>query len=373
MSYGIIERVRQTAPYWWAPNRMLYYVGCLGLNNLGDELMLPAIRRLFPDWPFACHWPVGPFALQRLVQSRDFRAALLGGGTLIAGGPTWHNHLRFAKALSRFRYGVVFGTGVSGAGPNGMTPMKWKNLQDWRRLLERCNYIGVRGPFAARQLARIDIDAEVIGDPVCQFALDDVELRQPRPVLGINIGMAHDQDHQRNEQLLNSFIRLIRCAADHGMTTEFFVVRPGDEQLTRTLCKQSGAFCSQIHSIYADPDAFIDKVRNLSMFVGVKLHAVALAACSGVPAVSIAYEVKCLDFMHSIGLGDHVVALESMTAELLQKKMDKVLIHGQRASLAAVARMQQFKEIQKRRSREIAAAILGESAWPVHGLNPERN
>jgi len=67
-------------------------------------------------------------------------------------------------------YFFVFGSGVA-------HPSFWKDsLRDWKPILQRCNYIGVRGPLSAELLTDVGINrVEVVGDPVLVFAPDSCE------------------------------------------------------------------------------------------------------------------------------------------------------------------------------------------------------
>src|SRR5690606_23065966 len=108
------------------------YVGWVGYDNLGDEAMLEAARRLLP-------WA------QVEVSGTPRHLLVLGGGTLInrrtyLGWVAERDSPRVERA--------VLGTGVA-------SPAYWavtEPVEGWLRWLSTCAYVGVRGPHSEATL-----------------------------------------------------------------------------------------------------------------------------------------------------------------------------------------------------------------------------
>lgn len=365
MTPGLFERIRYTLPFWWAPRRMAYYVGCVNLDNLGDELMLPAFESLFCDWRFAHHRPVGPCFLQRTLEGDPQRMAILGGGTMIAGDGAGARHQRFARAVARFGNGVVFGSGVMWAGPEPRNSKLFRQLPGWAETFKRCRYVGVRGPYSAAALGELGVRAEMIGDPVCQFVREKLNEHR-RPTVGINVGLIHDQQVPLLENLIHSLCQVVKWLARLHVQVELFVVRPGDENITREFAERARVGNAQVHSVYHDPNLYIDRVSGMSLFIGLKLHAAALAMCAGVPTLSIAYEPKTHDFMHGLKQHDHSLDFSTITADSLIAHSESLLERGEAVADQVRVEMRRIRDLQKRRAEQLAGAIRGEHAWPAY-------
>lgn len=273
-----------------------YVGGWLGKSNLGDEALVPAMQELFPQ--FALY----PFAGGRLARAALFglpgiKAGILAGGTLIAQKAYW---LEIAEQfLARSKRMIVFGTGVE-------DPEFWPGettLETWRPVLERCSFLGVRGPISAEALRQAGFSAvEMVGDPVVAFAQDEICRDPAERRLGLNIGTADGRVHGGEQRLTDEIVRLARIARGEGWTVEWFVVWPKDLAPTlraASLSQTAGA----VHLVYRDHRAFIDRARRLTLFAGMKLHATVLATCALTPSLMIEYRPKCRDYMESIGQG----------------------------------------------------------------------
>jgi polysaccharide pyruvyl transferase WcaK-like protein len=269
-----------------------YVGGWLGKQNLGDEALFVAYQSLFPKINFL-HFDGGRAARQIFSRVRSLSAGMLGGGTLIGEHPKWLEIPQTFSAIhSKF---FVFGTGVE-------EPTFWKGartLDNWKPLLDRCEFCGVRGPRSAELLGDIGLDGvEVVGDPILTFAAKDIN-RTPTPnSIGLNIGTAGtlwgDTARVRDEMIV-----LAKTAKEAGWRVEWFVVWPSDLEITRQAAQASGT-AQHIHVICKDHELFIKKVRQLSAFVGMKLHSTALATCALTPSIMLEYRPKCLDYMRSI-------------------------------------------------------------------------
>ena len=53
----------------------------------------------------------------------------------------------------------------------------------------------------------------------------------------------------------------------------------------------------------------------MSTFVGMKLHAVALATCAYVPSIMLEYQPKCRDYMQAIGQDTATIRTDCFKAE----------------------------------------------------------
>lgn len=288
--------------------KVAYVGGWIGKHNLGDEALFDAFRYLFPKLSFL-HFDGGRISTRLAKYNSFFRSGFMGGGTLI-GGKT--NILTVAnKFLGNIPDLVVFGTGVETASfwPGEVT------LHDWIPLLQRCRFIGVRGPTSAELLADCGMEqVEIVGDPVLAFAAGEIN---PAPIpnsIGLNIGTSDGRLWGDEERVCDEASRLALIAKKAGWIVEWFVVWPKDLEITYRAAQRSDTV-SKIHLVFDDYRVFIKKVRPLSAFVGMKLHSTVLATCALTPSIMLEYRPKCRDYMRSIGQEASTFRTDTFIAE----------------------------------------------------------
>ena len=294
--------------------RMVYIGGWKGNDNLGDEALFLAYKRLFPRYNFV-HYPTKAGRILTLMCKvlKPTRVAVLSGGTLINRSENYLAAMRECSDI--FPKLVIFGTGVANPVFWSRYP-EWKDtLKQWKPLLERCVYVGVRGSISAEILKDIGINAEVIGDPVISFCDGETALKEkvmPESV-GFNIANPHGKVWGNEETIQKEFTILAKLAKKAGWKVRWFIIWPRDREITLQTARDSGTE-AEVYEIYREPDLFLRLVRPLSVFVGMKLHAVVLATCAYVPSVMLEYRPKCRDYMRSIEQEAFTVRTDRFTA-----------------------------------------------------------
>jgi polysaccharide pyruvyl transferase WcaK-like protein len=232
-------------------------------------------------------------------------------------------------------------------------------MDRWRTLLNKCDYVGVRGPISATLLRNAGVEnVDVVGDPVIALA----ESEPARPVesgsLGINIGYCSGQLWGENEpRLCEEYVRLAQTAKRNGYRVEWFVVWPGDLPVTRLAAAQSGTD-EVIHEVYHDPSAYLTTVRHMSFFVGMKLHATLLATCAYVPSVMVEYRPKCRDYMASIGQADATVRTDEFRAALVWEMLSAWEKHREEIIRTLWRQVSDLKFKQSAAARRIAESVF---------------
>jgi hypothetical protein len=337
--------------------RLGYVGGWLGHRNLGDEALLAAYRHLFPGYGFVTYpYHISQAALQVSRWRRACVAGVLAGGTLIGRGDAD----TFGAVFEAFPSSFVFGTGV--ANPSFWSdrdPSFKSRLAQWRPLLERCRYVGVRGPLSAEILADLGIgNVEVVGDPVLAFAEDQGQATTATrsPALGLNIGQSKGQVWGGEQRLASQFVSLARIARARGWEVSWFVVWEEDWKTTVHAARASGT-SQRIHRIYDNPQAFLNLVRPLTAFVGMKLHAVVLATCAYVPSIMVEYRPKCRDYMKSIGQEDVTIrgdVFDGAAAWEIVKSWESQRPERARSLYGGISAL---RRIQQRRAEQMSSAL----------------
>jgi polysaccharide pyruvyl transferase WcaK-like protein len=357
----IREAARKASPYYRQiltskPPRLVYCGGWLGYENLGDEALFLAYRSIFKKHSLI-HYPgVGGRVLaipSRFLGLAD--AAVLAGGTVINRGTSADS---LNECCDSFRHAFVFGSGVADPAFWAKWPSHKDTLKEWKTVLDRCLYVGVRGPRSAEILADIGVDAEVIGDPVVTFCDDALPGKQDifQQSVGLNVGQSLGRMWADESAIQREFTHLAILAREAGWRTRWFIVWPEDKDLTLQVAKDSKTD-AEIYEIYHDPHEFLDLVRPMQVFVGIKLHAVVLATCAYVPSVMLEYRPKCCDYMRSIGQESHTVRTDSFKAESVWEMVQDLSAKRSTISGVLMRELQSLKNLQLQRAEYVMSLI----------------
>jgi hypothetical protein len=309
---------------------LVYVSGSPDSLNLGDNTLFRAYRQLFHRCSFARYGSGGAVlsGLSRIMRVTGH--AVLGGGTLIN---RWGVGAA-EEAIALFDNFFVFGTGVAQSGFWSGRPGWDDRMAKWKAVLKEADYLGVRGPLSAAALREAGLEnAEVIGDPVLVYAHDSPQRDDSYRArcLGLNLGQAQGQVWGSEEQLVREYTRLAKQARESGWSVIWFVVHPDDREVTLHAATSSGT-PEEVLEVYDDHTRFIESAARVSVFVGMKLHAVVLATCAYVPSVMVEYRPKCRDYMMLIDHEKSTVRTDRMRASEVWGMIEEYSIVRRRLS-----------------------------------------
>ena len=96
------------------------------------------------------------------------------------------------------------------------------------------------------------------------------------------------------------------------------------------------------------------------MMVGMRLHALILAAAAGVPSVALSYDPKVAAFMAASGQGDAVVELKGSAPGVLAQIIGRVWAERAARAAALDAALSDLRA-KAQRNVDVALAVLGEA------------
>jgi hypothetical protein len=288
------------------------YAGWLGHENLGDEAIFEAVSR--EVYPLHLRHFAG-MRKERLLaglfgSKRLYRFGILGGGTLILGGYAGHLEPLLNAGLPCYAYG----TGVLDPGELPLNGID-RHIERWIQVLKQMKVLYVRGPRSKKVLVELGIkNAEVSGDPALLHALDAVPACPNRPVLGVALYLPRRHYDGDGKSLYGAVRDTCRWALKQGWTPRLFPVSSEDLTDSIRLSHDLNLSVENICPFYENASAFIQEATACRLFLGVRLHSVILAHCAYAPAVMVAYQPKCFDYMESVGMEEWAVRSDQCEA-----------------------------------------------------------
>lgn len=318
------------------PVRAKYIGYAKGTENHGDEALVWLIRDLLAP------------EIQVSPDFTEFDLAILGGGTLINQSPwliDW-----FRENLDKARHGLVFGSGVG-------DELFWGNhVADWRPLLERCHRVAVRGPDSARFLAANGFhQAEAMGDPY--LALTPPMARRPSPKrMGINFGTANKALMGGDEDgFLAFFQEMLIALRDDGWSFVWISVWSRDLEIMRNMREVVGVETGPLLDARTETLEAYSALSRCEIFLGEKLHALAMSAVARVPFIALEYQPKVRDFTTSVGMEKWTFSTAECNLPAMLLRVDLL----RSIAPAAAAELDQHVAGRHKAIHEFAAAIRG--------------
>jgi GT2 family glycosyltransferase len=282
------------------------YIGWLGKNNFGDDVMLQSIQALLPN-----------AVVGRNLPDRR-RMVMLGGGTLV-------NRVRYLEDLRRYDTPrverVVFGSGVADPAYWGQT----EPVPEWLNFLDRCGYVGVRGPRSAALLREWGYTGslEILGDPgLSVIPPADVERNDGLVVISPawTDGELWGGD---DGAVFSELATTVRSLRDRGRQIAYLSCFAGDDRHIMEIMRQSDTSDARYLAAYDDIDGGIRLLAEAGVVIAERLHAAVIAAACGTPFVGIEYRPKMRDFASSVEHEAMVIRSDEVDAGRLVAMVDE--------------------------------------------------
>lgn len=338
-------------------NRVLV-CGFYGYHNLGDEAMLRGLRHWLqrcgcdfpltvyskdPDDTRARHGvkvvdnryaPRRRAQLQKWMQHRlaiaTHRFFILGGGDLLRDAPDrdvageWLEPLE--QAISSGKRTLILGISVG---------KLWRPETKARikAAVNQVDLVAVRDRISHDRLTDLGITQPVhIMSDLALEAVSPVAHRPGnRPNIGISVRAVAGRNTEQNDI---SFFQHLAAMADRLIETHNAIIQlipfqaypdnfrqryqpPVDDEVAIAQVVSLSRYPQRLTSVSRIPslDELNNRISNLDVMVGTRLHAVILAAGLGIPVVAIEYAPKVAGFMAEINQRQWSIPLEDFTAQ----------------------------------------------------------
>ncbi len=337
-----------------------YIAGFNNHHNLGDEAIYKGMKILFSTFNFI-DYPK-PLTIKKSLEFLShIDIGLLAGGTIIRGKASTFERVK--QCFDLCAHPVVFGTGVGDPEfwSDYLKQRGWlENLKRWKEILHKCDYIGLRGPLSVKILNNLGTkNVEVIGDPVLVLAEDENPTAENfcQKTIGLNLGQAKGNVWGSENHIYNEFVKLASLAKKNNWNVKWYVVWPRDFDVTLKAAKASNTD-QKIYEIYHNHRKYIEHVKQLTAFIGMKLHAVALATCAYVPSLMIEYQPKCRDYMMSINQDKYNIRSDEFKAENTWESILKISNQRKNINDELFHKIRELKEKQLLQASKITKNLL---------------
>ncbi len=356
--------------------------GYYGYGNAGDEAVLAGLVKALraerseealdivalsgrPGETEAAHGVraagrYSPSALMRALLKTD--VLLSGGGSLLQDVTSAHSVfyylgvVRLAQMLGKKTMFVAQGIGPL------IRPRTRKLVAGVARRLDAITVRDDASAVLLREIGVTEPPIEVTADPALLLAPD----RTPPRLEGIWAAVALRPWRGREAQLAEAAARAARAGLPDAWLM-LLPMQPGAdgpvmEHFARIWHQQGGGNVGRVgapvrpESLLVPLEPLVENLAACDMVIGMRLHALILAAACAVPSVALSYDPKVTAFMAQSGQSDAVFDLETQTpdlTDLLRRAWDT------RAARAdALRTLLPSLRAAARRNAEVAVSLL---------------
>jgi Polysaccharide pyruvyl transferase len=335
----------------------ILYLGWLGHQNIGDELMYDLFREKFREKADTTKYKLIPSTrkvLRRLKRNKPylqyFDSIVLGGGSLFVPdlvnilfrAVKWHKNIRI----------FIWGSGIDWLekrelirlGLQTEEEINWKNefkiFKDpyfkikLQAIFQHAQFIGIRGHYTHQFFQSKGYNLEkvkVTGDPgLLVHMLQELPENKDSKKVVINWGTAYQRLYGRNEaKLEQEMVDVMKKLVEMGYDVYIYPIWVSDLAPCKSLYNKIEDK-RHVHLIteLLDQYGILNLIKDAKFTINFKLHANVLSATAGIPFVALGYRFKTFDFANSIGLDNLVVSTdETHFSEQILSKVSNIENH----------------------------------------------
>ncbi len=314
--------------------KKILYLGWLGYNNLGDELMFDLFQENCSKIFSKNEYQIETSLTKNKI--KDFDVIVSGGGSLLGYTPqieVLYNAVKKNKKI------VIWGTGLDSIDKNSMeflnlknndgfiSPLATQDEQKLAKIIEQALYVGVRGPLTYQALKQMGMNMnkiQISGDP--GFLIKPCNLVPPvnisqwnneLKIIGVNWGTSYNNIYGQDEELVEECLALaLKNLINKGYKIYIYTVWPEDHDASTRLYERVADKENVILSttLYNQQELF-SLMKNFIFTINFKLHANVISAMANVPFIALGYRYKVFDFAKSMELDNLVISTDSDNIE----------------------------------------------------------
>jgi len=325
--------------------KKILYLGWLGHNNIGDELLLDIFKKLLLSInPSTKIIPVDPIE-KRNINLKYFDLVVLGGGSLLRN----NDFIRVCLKANKLKIPVIIwgsGTDIRNKIQSEKVLKQYSiykknhNVNNQKFIEENIittvknsKLCGVRGNIT--NFLTNSNNVKVIGDPGIIFSkifnnlpenisLNKLNLRNENTVL-INWGTSYNRIFGRNEKVIEKKLEIaINKLLNMGYKVVIYPIWDRDVRICKNLSNRvNHANLVCINKLY-DVYDLARLIQSCKFTINFKLHANILSMSYGKPFICLGYGLKCYDFVESINSTDLYIPTDKVTGSRILEKVDYI-------------------------------------------------
>lgn len=319
--------------------KKLLYIGWLGKNNIGDELMWDIFIDMCDRYGVSQKYEIIPNSkdsnLNNLV---NYDAVVLGGGSLLLPGYIEWLYTAYKAGAKIF----IWGSGYDWAEKDYIQSLMNENTPAYlfpddteimlEELIPNCEFVGVRGPLTYNLLKKSFLNPDDFiqsGDP--GFALKEQPLESYMPIttinsneriIGINWGSSFNNIYGRNEEhVSDELARVCNYLIDNGYTLYLYIMWDKDLNTFLEFYKK----IKPSKNVIIDTNVYsggqlLSVLKKCYFTINFKLHGNITSATANTPFICLGYRFKCFDMAKSLGCDNLIVSTDAkdIYSELIQ-------------------------------------------------------
>lgn len=336
------------------PPRLAGYTGMIGERNLGDEAILSATRELFSEW--------------KIIEDtylKNANISIVGGGTVLPAAVS-----RDYYDLTNRKYNFCLGPGV-------LNPSFWKQPRApvdlrilsakynidlnslWDRVPESGKYvidsinetlgspleystfypdkrkykdvsefdfdrIGVRGPISKNILNKYGIQSKIVGDPALALQPDEYHYDSSG---SIALTLRNSQGSHPKWTNSDDYVSKIITFINEYLPNKKIIClpfNPSDIPLHVDVCEKLINAKMLDYTTQPDIQGIMNKISEVELMIGERLHANILAASCHTPFISLEYTPKSEDFVSSIQMEQMNHRIDELSVSKLEHSLQQI-------------------------------------------------
>lgn len=335
------------------------YIGWVGQDNLGDEVLFNAHLKLFPKLNilYFRKSKVIDYYLS-LKLSKLFKIGILGGGTLINQSNYWFEQVEYLQKLNLKMFCI--GTGVASSDFFQESSNDWKDqTSKWIHALNKFLFVGVRGPYSQDFLVKNSFKKSVIvGDTALCLAKDTYMKKDKQGIIGINYGVNKSQSVWGKESTYTlEMSKFIKKLIKQGYKVHLLPIFIEDIVSNKKLLKLVNDNNCKLIIRYKTLEEYSHELNKCDVFVGQKLHSTIIACMNRIPAIMIEYNPKCRDFMASMDLEKFVIKTSEFKQEKAEKLLKQLISSYDKIQTQIDKKILYYKKLQYKYAKEIMKCL----------------
>lgn len=352
--------------------KKVLYVGWIGYQNLGDELMFDLFKEQFSALGDSYQLDSANIEHRYLknVPLQNFDLIVLGGGSILSGqGYVIHpyviNYLH--ECLQLDKKIMIWGSGIDWAPkssiqlleqdeeiPLMLPPHFLKRIQS---VFRQSVWTGVRGPLTQKILEQAGVQSSKIsGDPGfllnrCQPAEREFDhlskIKDNKPIIGVNWGTSFNNIYGENEVTLEGELaKALNELIQKGYHIYFYSMWKNDlPAILRLYSKLINTEHVTLDPTIYNHSDFLQLLNKFTFTINFKLHANYLSLAANTPFIALGYRFKVFDFVKSIQFDDYIISTdETKIAETILSLEQQIVQHSPKLKAKMDSYLTRYRE-----------------------------